>query len=178
MSSLALGKSGNESHLYKVYFSPVEQVTSQSGEDGSNCWAPLLPFPLTLLSKRFTFLLTWKSTLITSPLLSIGCLGATVTTQILGNPTERFELHDHLITCYVTAAMLVSWCWYHDGQLVLTVPSNLNNSHAFIVRVKVTLNEITPNERLWGSQNVQWKCMDIFSPQGGGGEVNINYIFR
>lgn len=81
--TVKIDKNFNFSHLNNENFSPVEHVTSHKGECGNKYCPPFFRFPLTLLSKRLTFLLTWKSTLTTSPEFNTGCLSATVTTHIL-----------------------------------------------------------------------------------------------
>ena len=73
----------NLSHLYSEYLLPSELVTSQIKDSGCKCWAPFFPFPETLLSNRFTLVLTWKFTFTICLHWSKGWLDATVITHIL-----------------------------------------------------------------------------------------------
>ena len=81
-------------YLYSEYLLPSELVTSQIKDSGCKCWAPFFPFPETLLSNRFTLVLTWKFTFTICLHWSKGWLGATVITHILKKMESKIFCHD------------------------------------------------------------------------------------
>ena len=191
------------SYLYSEYFVPLEHVTSQSNESGCRCCAPFFPFPDTLLSSRFTLVLTWKFTLVICSHLSKGWLGAMVITHILQlrcNSSEMWcvwtavckSLNDHVIRrslftspfnnmwtlkfkTQLTIACFTAVNHNYDDNLVWHECETKKKSEYLICRCK-PMTFRTPvgcSNHSVPTEQVTLLCASIFFLQGEGGKKNI-----
>ena len=137
-------------------------MTSQIRDSGWRYCAPFFPFPDTLLSSRFTLVLTWKFTFVISLHLSNGWLGATVTTQILKNKKLFYVIFLTAVFSSVqwTGHVTFLWFMWHSSTFSIFRESqllvyNLQDFNFFfrLAPMHLWLTSLMPDNYLWENKN-------------------------